>query len=232
MLLRDAALLETRQGSRQVVVDLRVDLLHRSASLAFRCAGRGFGIHGYPGPRLVLLVGLLERLDQHEIGERPGGVGLRHDAFQFVLIPRGGMLDRKDVVDVADDLVKVFPCEVTPPDFAGIAHTGLVVVVLPEPSGTLRRLDHVVAHHLGAQRHGHVAEALVGVGRHEVDTVIHRGVDSVHGHLDGVDILEDQTFVHLVRRIGLHQVTAAGQTGAGHEAKEYVSDFFHRGLEF
>ena len=49
---------------------------------------------------------------------------------------------------------------------------------------------------------------------------------------NGIDILEDQTFVHLVRRSGLHQVAAAGQTGAGRKAKEYVSEFFHRSLEF
>ena len=127
---------------------------------------------------------------------------------------------------------EVFPREIAAPNLAGIAHTGLVVVVLPEPSGSLGRLDHVVAHHFGAQRHGHVAKALVGVGRHEVDAVVHRRIDSVHGHLDGIDILENQTFVHLVRRSGLHQVAAAGQTGAGRKAKEYVSEFFHRSLEF
>ena len=82
------------RGRRQVVVDLRVDLLHRSAPLAFRSAGRGFGVHRHPGPRLVFLIGLLERLDQHEVGERPGGISLRHDAFQFVLVARGGVLDR------------------------------------------------------------------------------------------------------------------------------------------
>ena len=226
MLLRKTRLLEKTDGCGKVIVNLRVDLLDRAAPLAFRGAGRRFGVDRHSGQILVPLVSLLERLDKHEIRIRTHCIGLGHHVFELIGISCGGIAGRDNVVHVVDDFVKVLPREIAAPYLAGVPHSLFVTVVLEKPPRAFGRMHHVVAHEFCCQYHGHVAETLVRIGRNEVDTVVHRGVDAVHGHLYGLDVFEYQILVHLAGRRCLHHVGTSGRKHARRE-RYRIYEFFH-----
>ena len=129
------------------------------------------------------------------------------------------------MVDVADDFVEIFPCEVATPDFAGVAAALVVVVVLPEPSGTLCCLHHVIAHQVGGKCHRHVAEALMSVGGDEVKTVVHCRIYSVHRDLQAFRVRKNPFLVHICGGGGLHQ----RGTRTKHRGGQYDNDWksFH-----
>ena len=177
----------------------------------------------------MALVGLLIRLYQHEVRERPHRVRLRHQIVQLGLVPGSRKPGGEDIVDIVDYLIEICPCEVAPLDLARIAFTGLIAVVLPEPARPLGRLHHVLTHQVRGERDGEIAEALVGIGGNEVNSVVHRGIDPVHRHLDGVRIPENQILVHIRGRRRLKH-PRAGRKGNKTERRQQKPEFHY--LEF
>ena len=155
-------------------------------------------------------VSLLERLDEHKIRVCPQAVRLGHKVVQLFARAAGTVLRAEDVVDIADNLVEIRPGEVAALNLACIALTGLVVVILPEPSGSFCCLDHILSHQLCCQVDSHNPEALMGIGRHEIYSVIKSCINSVQSHLYRFCIFQNQLFVHICSRRGIQELRTGG----------------------
>ena len=136
-------------------------------------------------------------------------IGITHYVIDFCFCSYHRFLCCQDVIDLADDGVIIVPGIVRAPGRGAEAAFDIVVVVIPEPAGSLCGHDHVFAHQIAHQGIGLDAEALVVVARRGLSPTPDETKCSVEGHESAFCILQHEVTGNSRRRYRVKKLLVA-----------------------